>query len=197
MTDSYLLKRLLSGLAGPAARLAEQSGAWRRLWAFARLQAGLPGLHPSVVVLGSPELHGTRQIRMGRDLYLYRDLYLETREQGRIDIGDGVVLSRGVHLAAHAGIEIGEGSMLGEYVSVRDANHRHGPGIAPRHSGHHALPVRIGRRVWIGRGAAVLAGVTIGDGAVIGANAVVTRDVAAGAVALGVPARDRAREQRS
>jgi acetyltransferase-like isoleucine patch superfamily enzyme len=35
----------------------------------------------------------------------------------------------------------------------------------------------------------VLKGVTIGDGAVIGAGAVVTHDVAAGAVAAGVPAR--------
>jgi acetyltransferase-like isoleucine patch superfamily enzyme len=49
--------------------------------------------------------------------------------------------------------------------------------------------VHIGRGVWIGRGAAVLAGVRIGDGAVVAANAVVTRDVAAGAVVGGVPAR--------
>jgi acetyltransferase-like isoleucine patch superfamily enzyme len=31
--------------------------------------------------------------------------------------------------------------------------------------------------------------VSIGDGAVIGANAVVTRDIPAGAVAVGIPAR--------
>jgi acetyltransferase-like isoleucine patch superfamily enzyme len=43
--------------------------------------------------------------------------------------------------------------------------------------------------VWIGRGVTVLPGVHIGDGAVIGANSVVNRDVAAGAVVGGVPAR--------
>lgn len=197
MTDRYFLKRLLCQLATPAARLLQLGGAWRRLWAFTRLQACLGRLHPSVVVLGAPEVHGTRRIRLGRDLYLYRDLYLETQQQGQIEIGDGVVLSRGVHLAAFSAIEIGAGSLLGEYVSVRDANHGYGPGLAPRHSSHRARPIRIGRHVWIGRGAAILAGVSIGDGAVIGANAVVTHDVAPGAIALGVPARALCRERRA
>jgi acetyltransferase-like isoleucine patch superfamily enzyme len=35
----------------------------------------------------------------------------------------------------------------------------------------------------------ILGGVTIGEGAVIGANAVVTKNVPAGAVAVGIPAR--------
>ena len=48
---------------------------------------------------------------------------------------------------------------------------------------------RIGHDVWIGKGAFVMPGVTIGDGAVIGAAAVVTRDVAPYAIAVGNPAR--------
>jgi acetyltransferase-like isoleucine patch superfamily enzyme len=49
--------------------------------------------------------------------------------------------------------------------------------------------VTIGNDVWIGRGARILGGVTIGDGAVIAGWAVVTRDVPAYAIAVGVPAR--------
>ena len=50
-------------------------------------------------------------------------------------------------------------------------------------------PVVIGDHVWIGTRALILKGVTIGDGAVIAAGAVVTKDVPAGAIAAGVPAK--------
>jgi acetyltransferase-like isoleucine patch superfamily enzyme len=190
MASSLAFKPLLGRTLWPLASLADGPlAAWRRLWAHARLRAALPGLDASVVVLGMPELHGTRQIGLGRDLYLYPGLYLETQAAGRIEIGAGVVMSRGVHLVAFDRISIGAGSMIGEYASLRDANHRHGAGVVPRHSGHEARPIRIGRDVWIGRGAVVLAGVEIGDGAVVGANAVVTRSVAAGQTVVGVPAR--------
>jgi serine O-acetyltransferase len=48
---------------------------------------------------------------------------------------------------------------------------------------------RIGGHVDIGAGAKIIGGVTIGDHARIGANAVVTRDVPAGATAVGNPAK--------
>jgi len=191
MTHSNALKTLLARGLWPMAAIAAGPGAgWRKLWAFARLKASLTQLDSSVVVLGMPELHGSKRIRMGCNLYLYRDLYLETRMHGEIDLGSDVVLSRGVHIVAFDSVRIGAGSMIGEYASIRDANHRFGPDIAPRNSGHNAAPISIGRNVWIGRGVTVLPGVVIGDGAVVGANAVVTRDVAAAAVVAGIPARE-------
>ena len=189
------LKPLLARLLAPLAGLQNAVGPkWRQFWSYARLSAALGGsVDASVVLLGAVELHGTRRIELGARLYVYPDQYWETRENGALQIGDDVVLSRGVHLVAYAGVSIGAGTMIGEYASVRDANHRRGGADAAAHalrdSGHDARPVVIGRGVWIGRGAVVLAGVRIGDGAVVGANAVVTRDVAAGAVVGGVPAR--------
>lgn len=49
--------------------------------------------------------------------------------------------------------------------------------------------ITIGPDTWIGHGAVVMPGVTIGNGAIIGSNAVVTKDVADFAIAVGVPAR--------
>jgi serine O-acetyltransferase len=52
----------------------------------------------------------------------------------------------------------------------------------------HVYPV-IGNGVEIGAGASILGAIHIGDGARIGANSVVLKDVPAGAVAVGAPAR--------
>lgn len=162
----------------------------RKLYAHAHLASQLTTKLPeSVVLLGKSQVMGTGAITFGEKCFLFPDLYLETQNEARILIGDHVVMSRGVHLVAMAGITIGNGSMIGEYASVRDANHLRSADKPIRDSGFGARPITIGSEVWIGRGVTVLPGVTIGDGATVGANAVVTRDVAPGAIVAGVPAK--------
>lgn len=195
------VKLLLAALLRPAALLRE----WGmppllRLWSWSRLSAALERPLPSSAVLEAPvSVYGTRRITVGGGLHAYPGQVWETQGDGRLTIGENVVLSRGVHLVAFDEVSIGAGTMIGEYASVRDANHRR-DGECLREAGHKAAPVRIGRQVWIGRGAVVLAGVSIGDFAVVAANAVVTRDVPARCVVGGVPARQlgqRAPEGRS
>ena len=187
---SYLVKKILVSALQPITKLINPLDAIGRLWASARLKSALNGtLDVSVVVLSTPEIHGTRKINLGKNLFFYRDLYFETQENGVIDIGDEVVLSRGVHLVAYSEIILEAGVMVGEYSSIRDANHRLIAGSSVRYTGHQGKPIVIKRNAWIGRGVTILGGVTIGEGAVIGANAVVTKNIPAGAVAVGIPAR--------
>ena len=165
-------------------------GTFGRAWAHALLARQTKSSVPlSLVILGTAEIQGTGRVKFGENLLLYRELYFETQEAGSIMIGDDVVISRGAHIVSFDRIEIGAGTMIGEYSSIRDANHRVGGPNLVRYSGHDAKPIKIGRNVWIGRSVAVLPGVTIGDNAVIGANAVVTHDIPDFAVAVGVPAR--------
>ncbi|WP_327068264.1 sugar O-acetyltransferase [Kitasatospora sp. NBC_01302] len=52
-----------------------------------------------------------------------------------------------------------------------------------------ALPITIGDNVWLGGGVIVCPGVTIGENTVVGAGSVVTKDLPAGVLAVGNPAR--------
>ncbi len=51
------------------------------------------------------------------------------------------------------------------------------------------VPTRVQRGASVGSGATILCGLTIGERAIVGAGSVVTRDVPAGAVVAGNPAR--------
>jgi acetyltransferase-like isoleucine patch superfamily enzyme len=180
------LSALLSGLLRITTPLREGA---ERIYAHALLAAALrERLPPSVIVLGKVSIHGTGRIHIGENVLLYPDVHLETQENARIELGDGVVISRGTHIVAVAGVIIGKGTMIGEYTSIRDANHNRDPGRSIRDSGHIARPIEIGQEVWLGRGVVVLGGVQIGDKATVGANAVVTRDVPEGLTVVGIPA---------
>lgn len=87
-----------------------------------------------------------------------------------------------------APIWIGDDVMLGPAVQIYTVTHP--LDAALRQSGiEQAKPIQIGHRVWIGGGAIILPGVTIGEDAVIAAGSVVTKDVPAGTVVKGNPAR--------
>ena len=181
-----LLARALMPLAWCRRVILER---WLRLWSLARLQEAIGHhLDPSNVILGAIELHGTRNIRFGRNAIIYPGVYLETQGAGLITIGDDVVLSRGVHIVAFERVKLGQGCMVGEYASIRDANHKLDP-FSIRNADHVSAPIDIGSNVWIGRGATVLKGVSIGANSVVGANAVVTKPVDSGQIVGGVPAR--------
>ena len=103
-----------------------------------------------------------------------------------LKIGEGVFFNSGVRIQDQGGVTIGAGSLLGHNVVIASLNHS----MDPAHRGNLIpAPVMIGRNVWVGANATICPGVTIGDGAVIAAGAVVTKDVEAGSVVGGVPAK--------
>jgi maltose O-acetyltransferase len=112
----------------------------------------------------------------------------------RVDYGDQLSIgARGFvnfNLVALdvAPITIGDDCQIAPNVQLLTAYHPVEP--EPRRAKlEAAAPIAIGDNVWLGGGAIVLPGVTIGDDSVVGAGAVVTKDLPAGVVAVGNPAR--------
>lgn len=103
-----------------------------------------------------------------------------------IHVGKGVFINSGCCFQDQGGITLGDGCLIGHQVVIATLNHDLDPA---RRGGMYPAPVRLGKNVWVGAHATILPGVTVGDGAVIAAGAVVTKDVPAGVVAGGVPAR--------
>lgn len=87
-----------------------------------------------------------------------------------------------------ARIDIGEDVQIGPNVQLLTATHPLEPG--PRRDKWEAAePITIGDNVWLGGGVIVCPGVAIGENTVVGAGSVVTKDLPAGVIAVGNPAR--------
>ena len=103
-----------------------------------------------------------------------------------IHIGKNVFINSGCCFQDQGGIFLGDGCLIGHQVVIATLNHDLDP---KKRGGMYPAPVVLGKNVWVGAHATILAGVTIGDDSVIAAGAVVTKNVPAGVVAGGVPAR--------
>ena len=103
-----------------------------------------------------------------------------------IAVGKDVFINEGCSFQDQGGIVIGDGCLIGHQVVLATLNHVQEPA-------HRAdmipAPIVLGKNVWIGAHATILAGVTVGDNSIVAAGAVVTKDVPADTVVGGVPAR--------
>jgi maltose O-acetyltransferase len=105
-----------------------------------------------------------------------------------ITIGGGTFINFDCIMLDVAPITIGAACQIATRVQFLTATHPIDPG--PRRVGwEYAEPITLGDNVWLGGGVILCPGVTIGDDTVVGAGAVVTRDLPAGVVAAGTPAR--------
>jgi maltose O-acetyltransferase len=106
----------------------------------------------------------------------------------QITIGAGTFVNYDCIMLDVATIAIGAACQIATRVQLITAAHPIDPG--PRRAGwEYGAPIVLGDNVWLGAGVIVCPGVTIGDDTVVGAGSVVTRDLPAGVVAVGVPAR--------
>ena len=109
-------------------------------------------------------------------------------EYGAIRIGDGTFINVDAVMLDVMPITIGAACQIGTRVQLLTATHPLDP-EARRIGWEYGQSVTIADNVWLGGGAIVCPGVSIGEDTVVAAGAVVSRDLPAGVVAAGVPAR--------
>jgi bifunctional UDP-N-acetylglucosamine pyrophosphorylase/glucosamine-1-phosphate N-acetyltransferase len=108
-------------------------------------------------------------------------------------------LGAGVHMGNFGEVKnsyLAPGTKMGHFSYLGDAQVGEGVNIGAgtitcNYDGQHKHPTHIGADVFVGSGTMLVAPLTVGEGAKIGAGSVVTRDVPAGALVYGVPARVR------
>jgi acetyltransferase-like isoleucine patch superfamily enzyme len=135
--------------------------------------------------------HGSRRgiIRVGRGCDIQDGARLETWG-GSIELSQNTFVGPYVVIYGHGGVRIGTNCLISMHCRILSSNHTIPPiGVPIRSMSDVAMPTVIEDDVWLGAGATVLAGVRLHQGAIIGAGAVVTHDIPANAIAVGVPAR--------
>jgi len=113
--------------------------------------------------------------------------WVGAERQGRIDMGDYLLISPGTRILASEHVHIGTNTMIAGEVYISDSDWHHVYNRTAEGDAH--KPIHIGQNVWLGYGVKVCKGVTIGENTVIGAGSVVTRPIPANVIAAGNPAR--------
>ncbi len=107
-----------------------------------------------------------------------------------IKIGNNVGLGEFAYLGGAGGLEIGDDTIIGQYLSCHPENHIATDLTIPiRLQGVTRKGIKIGKNCWIGSKVTILDGVEIGDGCIIAAGAVLTKSFPKHVVIGGVPAK--------
>ncbi len=141
--------------------------------------------------------------RIGNDCKVLASVLEKALLEDHVEIGPFGHLRKGAHLAAgvHMGnfgevknSYLGPGTKMGHFSYLGDATLGSGVNIGAgtitcNYDGQKKYPTEIGDRAFIGSDTMLVAPVKLGEGSHTGAGAVVTKDVPADTLAVGMPAR--------
>jgi len=185
-------KRRLSWMPWLYFTLKPAQRAWAEPWQ-AEIQAQLLAMETVEIASGcfiSPDAQifaePRRPVRIGEGCSIAAHAFVH----GLVTLGRNVSINARASLDGGAcGITIGDDTRIATGAVLYAFDHGLAPDRPVREQKVRSRGIVIGRDVWIGANAGVTDGVTIADGAVVAMGAVVTRDVAAGVIVGGVPAR--------
>jgi acetyltransferase-like isoleucine patch superfamily enzyme len=161
--------------------------------------------------MSQPELYQriATDVKMGKGVRIYAFTNLYGCEIGDdVKIGAFVEIQKGARIGSRCkisshtficeGVIVEDDVFIGHNVTfINDLYPRstNADGQLQTETDWKCVPTYVKRGASIGSGATLLCGITVGPGALVGAGSVVTRDVPAGAVVAGNPARVIKRSQ--
>ena len=142
-------------------------------------------------------------VRLGRDVKVYDFVNLygceigdESKVGAFVEIQKGVRIGRRVKISSHTficeGVTIEDQVFVGHgvvFINDRYPRATAASGELQTEADWKVVPTLVKRGASIGSGSTILCGLVIGEGAIVGAGSVVTKDVPAGVIVAGNPAR--------
>lgn len=108
----------------------------------------------------------------------------------QLELGRYVYVGARGFINCKGGVSIGDGTAISSFVQILSEDHQfRDSDQMPFNQQMRYAKVEIGKGAWIGIGAIILPGVRVGEGGIVAAGSVVTRDVEAGTIVGGNPAR--------
>jgi acetyltransferase-like isoleucine patch superfamily enzyme len=144
-----------------------------------------------------------KDVKLGRNVKMFGFVNLygcriddESRIGTFVEIQKGAMIGKRCKISSHSficeGVTIEDEVFVGHHVVFINDKYPRATtetGALQTDADWRVQPILVKRRASIGSGAVILGDVTIGEGAIVGAGAVVTKDVPAGAIVAGNPAR--------
>lgn len=134
--------------------------------------------------MGVLKMYDNSELNVENGFVIHAPFHIVINHNAHLKLGSGYI-NRNAKIRCLKEINIGNNVAIGEDFTIWDSDSH----IIKGKENETTQTTVIGNNVWIGINVTVLKGVTIGDGAMIAAGAVVTRNIPAGVLAGGVPAK--------
>ncbi|MBO6881102.1 acyltransferase [Winogradskyella sp.] len=114
-----------------------------------------------------------KNITVGDNVNFGYRISLDIRDGGQLIIGNNVNLTQDIVISSLDRVEIGDDTLIAEYVSIRDADHQFQKKLKINDQAMSISPIKIYDDVWIGAGSKILKGANVKRGCVIAANSII------------------------
>lgn len=149
----------------------------------------MDAVYPQYVTVHGPNISIGRcaTLRSARAYPITLTTWTSADREGRIDIGDHVLISPGTRILSSDHVRIGSNTMIAGEVYISDSDWHDVYDRTSEQDAH--SPITLEENVWLGYGVKICKGVTIGRNSVVGAGSVVAKSLPANVIAVGNPAR--------